>query len=63
MLHRIINAEVTVAQKPNQGTTGKGDVLSEAEVSFAGLFFCFFFGEAKKKNNLHRASIKQQLCA
>jgi len=38
------------------------DVLSEAEVSFAGVFFCFFFGQAKKKiENHYTISIKQSL--
>jgi len=47
-----ISVEFTVVQKLNQGTSGpecfREDVLGEAEVSFAGLFFWFFFGEAKK---------------
>jgi len=34
--------EATVVQKFNQGTIPKKDVI------FSGLFFCYFFGEAKK---------------
>jgi len=52
-MHRIINAEFTVAQKLHQGTTGKGGVIP-----CRGLFFVTFFGQAKKVNHQHRASIK-----
>jgi len=43
MLHRIINVEVTVAQKPNQGTTGKGDVI------LCRALFLFLFWRSKKE--------------
>ena len=54
-MHQIINAEVTVAQKPNQGTAGKGGVIP-----CRGLFFVTFFGQAKKVSHLQTAGIRQK---
>ncbi len=48
--------EFTVIQKLHQGSLPKKRSNScpndFSQAGFSGLFFCFFFGEAKKKKNL-----------
>jgi hypothetical protein len=48
-MHRIINAEATVALKPNQGTNRQRGCNP-----LPGRFFVTFFGQAKKVNKRHR---------
>ncbi len=55
--------EFTVVQKFNQGSFpksacpdersdfGRGYPCPSGQAGISGLFFCFFFGEAKKKND------------